>query len=329
MKKLVILLPLVFALALWGCASPEESQLETQAGKYIVTAGNGLKIFDVSEPTNPVEIASSFEGTYFTDVVVDSGKAYVSGDHGVYVFDLTDPENPTLEASAPLDVSAEKIAVFDHPSAGKLIAISSWDDDSFELLRAGDLSVLSSVTLGNGPKDFIVSGNNAYVCSDDGIYVLDISDPEDIKILGSWLEEDWAYNLYTIVLKDGKAICMGDEPTYIVFDVSNPASPTPIASRVISDAPQIRESIMRESRIFTIGFGVFSVELPEITLVSTSLSKDWGWGWDIAVDGNLAYFSADEPVIGIVDMSDPEHPTLVASVVEGFDNWQGIDIFKK
>ena len=71
---------------------------------YVYLAyGKSLRILDVSDPTNPTEVANHPFSVESKDVVVEGRYAYVITLNALIVFDITDPTNP-FEVASQVDV---------------------------------------------------------------------------------------------------------------------------------------------------------------------------------------------------------------------------------
>ncbi len=91
-----------------------DSYSSTDLSSFGKGTGNGLEIYDVTDPYAPLHLATektlgrlSIGANDFWDVTVSSGYAYLSSRYnGIYVFDVTDPSQPncvdiiTIEATA-------------------------------------------------------------------------------------------------------------------------------------------------------------------------------------------------------------------------------------
>jgi hypothetical protein len=62
---------------------------------YAVVKAGGLYVFDVSDPTAPVEIGSHIMTGWTWVVVISGNLAYIATDMGLHVVDVSDPAFPT------------------------------------------------------------------------------------------------------------------------------------------------------------------------------------------------------------------------------------------
>ena len=178
----------------------------------LITAANpdnGVQIIDISEPNNPLAISAVTDGAQFkelsgalgvtTVVIGDQVYALVAayGDSGVQIINISKPDTPT----ASDDIN---------------------DDLQTELSGA----VAVSVAVINGSTYAVVAAN-----ADDGIQILDISDPTDIKpvsqIAHGDIKLDGAFSVKTITIADKTyaLVSVYNHNSIQVLDISDPLNP--------------------------------------------------------------------------------------------------------
>jgi hypothetical protein len=160
---------------------------------YVVTAfrvGNGLFVFDVSNPRNPVQVGSMIcdfpqplSCSTPVDIHVSGSYAYLA-DSGIVVVDITDPTKPVVVGEVKKDGT-------NNPGADYLWATGVFVSGSvayvteLDVLRVLDIRdfdnpvLLGSVTIpctwGGNAEQVQVSGSYAYVTNYDGLFVVDVS----------------------------------------------------------------------------------------------------------------------------------------------------------
>ncbi len=67
---------------------------------YLVSAATGLRVFDVSEPPDPVEVDTG-QDIYGEHMAVRDGYAYVAG-QGLDILDVSDPASPVIVGGTPV-----------------------------------------------------------------------------------------------------------------------------------------------------------------------------------------------------------------------------------
>lgn len=113
--------------------------------------GNGMDIFDVTDPSNPKHVSTSkIDGRYYyslhdfweTEVSYANGKYYaylVNTYNGVYVYDVTDPEAPVRLAHITVPVSPTALT---HASRAVL---TSWDQTKEGRSPIGSIAVKDGI----------------------------------------------------------------------------------------------------------------------------------------------------------------------------------------
>jgi len=105
-------------------------------GYAYVADGRGLRVVDISDPTNPAEVGFYDTPGYAYDVAVAGGYAYVADGRGLRVVDVSDPSNPTEVGFYDTPGSAADVAV-----AGGYAYVADWNGGLLILrFTGGDLS---------------------------------------------------------------------------------------------------------------------------------------------------------------------------------------------
>jgi len=188
----------------WGSASSAELPGEPQdvfvSGNYAYLAGSKtpplLAVVDVSNPSRPIVRSSIPEGG--KSIHVSGGRAYVAAPTGLTVYDVSDPDELVLIGSTS-DLASSPSAI--HVSGNRAYVTM----ESSNSLVVYDISnPAAPVTLGSSPTgslerpvSVVVSGDHAFVASEgqatsaenNGVVVLDISDPASIEVRGTTVEE--------------------------------------------------------------------------------------------------------------------------------------------
>ncbi len=147
---------------------------------FVVNSGaNLLMVYDVSNPANPTQVGSAFTGNFPAFVAVDESHAYVKSNNDLEVFEISEFGNPSLVGSLPIGQ-----ATIDMAKAGDYVYILEFE--FARLLMIYDVSNPASPTqagfavLDDFPRCVAVSGNFAYVSSNNREEVYDVSDPSNV-----------------------------------------------------------------------------------------------------------------------------------------------------
>jgi hypothetical protein len=243
---------------------------------YVLSYTNpaGLRIYDVSNPVDPVFMGAINTSCVGIDMDVVGNYAYIASHScGLYIIDVSNPANPTLVAS--------------HSGPGNYYSVTANETNAFvTYCHNGFLSI--DVTdpynpWGNNPITTSYCGfgstiNDNYVYAligMSGFRIFNISDPNNPSFEGEYTEGEYGYGIYydndRIYFADG--YYLGQEYGFKIVDVSNPTNP-----------------------VFVGG-----AETPDQEL-------------NIATNGNYAYVSCTDGNLRIFDISDETNPIEAISV---------------
>ena len=187
-------------------------------------------------------------------------------------------------------------------------------------------------------------GDFAYLCRNDTLVVLDVSDPAAVTPLGSVQLPDNGYDLvvsgslaYVAAWDAGLAIVDVSDPNapllvggydttgaargvaldaggraYVahyngmeILNVSNPASPLRLGGTTgVTEAVEVVGSLAYLARGNS-GLGIYDVSNPALPRGKGGLSSIGGYAEDLDVEGTLAYVAADYQGLIVIDVSDP------------------------
>ncbi len=191
-------------------------------------------LVDVSQPALP-RVLTSLEINGANDVHIVYPLAYLgSRTSGFYILDVSDPDSVVQVGHS--EVNAWGIDV-QFPYA--YLAIEHWDNDGLKVLDVSDPD--SIVEHGYFPilatYDVFVDGTIAYVASAfDGVYIIDVSDPENPESLSRVP----AYDLVSDVHASGNYLYIADGYAGVnVVYVEDPAHPVEVAYSLAGYGNQI------------------------------------------------------------------------------------------
>lgn len=166
--------------------------------------------------------------------------------------------------------------------------------------------------------DVAVSGNCAYVLSgsnSDSLQVVDVSDPENLRILGSVQVEPWnAYTSARAVAASGTHVCVADDLNGIVM--VNATVPEHPEVEAILDTPghavdvAVLGSYVGVADITScLIVDISTPSAPQI-LGSVATSDNVS---GVALSGSHAFIANYLHGLQVIDIADPTHPTIVGS----------------
>lgn len=290
---------------------------------YVTIGGGGLHIVDIANPSEPVEVGftNAVEGP--DDVAVDDNYAYVTENYGLGIVNVSDP-------SAPV-----KSGFQETPSIARHVAL----DGNYAYVATGG-SGLRIVNLGDPAQPFEsgyfvmpgeglgvdVDGNYVYYL-DEGLHVIDVADPANPA--GKGFYRDWSGQDIEVAEKYAY-ISAGDETgggRLHIIDVGDPEAPAETASfpmtepatgvAISEDLAYVayRSNIIEEP-YFDSGLRVVDITNRAIPAGAGHYDTA-GTGFDVATDGNYAYFADANGGLLILAYSDiaPEHGRILIDKV--------------
>ncbi len=165
---------------------------------------NQIHVFDVKDPEEPAQKSSvSVEnGGDIETAFVESNRLYLGMPDGVLIYSLDNPERPRLEGRYEHLTGCDPV-VADGGRAYATVRSGSRCNNRMPVnqLHVIDLSNASTPrSIGNfqlsNPHGLGIDGNLAFICDGDaGLKILDVTNPQGIRILGSENTSGRAYDL--------------------------------------------------------------------------------------------------------------------------------------
>ncbi|MBT7617435.1 MAG: T9SS type A sorting domain-containing protein [Calditrichaeota bacterium] len=185
---------------------------------FVADGESGLRIFDISDQENIVELGSVDTDGEALSVYVIGDFAYVcDGPGGLVIINISDPENPSMAASYDSPGIAYYVYVIgDH-------AYIADGESGLLIINISDLENLQLIGTYNTPGVAIyVTVIEDYVYLADmngGFFVINISDPQNPALAGTIDTEGTVYNFHII----GNYVFMVDgDGGVLIIDISDP-----------------------------------------------------------------------------------------------------------
>jgi len=320
---------------------------------YLAAGTDGFLIYDVYNPTMPINVGSyTGAGIDIRGIVLDpaNSRAWVASYcKTVYCLDISDPTNPSLVKSFPLDRTDAGVLQTDigtefenFPDLDPIDMILS-DEGAYLYVgnRKGGLQIFSTSAITDtcsirtvteiAYPDCSVVGLTAkakmiFACyASRGVKAIDITDPLSASIVGTSTSD---YNSrYTDIAVDGNTAFATSTGTGIeVFDISNPNS-----LQLIRTIPTIigYGGFGTHSLALKDGFAyifhhksslneddsksLFKVDLNTPVGIGMTSSVDVPGATGIAIQGDYAYVAAGESGLKIYDITTLQEPKLLSS----------------
>jgi len=293
LRRGVLLIPLMICVAFVARAEHcidyatqtlhVEATLDFLGGKHVsvdgnraYTSGQGLRIYDITNPVAAVFLGSLSRIPYDDGAIQIAGDlAYVAGWIALAIFDVSNPAAITLRGDAPISgptslalhssfayvggsggVSVVDVSLPDSPAiVGLLTGMNVFD----VVVRDGRLYVSSGVGLriydlvdpaspaflgsldatAAGNRDLDVAGGRAFTASIDGFRVLDVSNPS-VPAAMAFIPWD-SYSFYYDLIADGDRVYVTHQHEAYwsmvdLYDVSQPNLPAHVGSCRLPDS---------------------------------------------------------------------------------------------
>ncbi len=291
----------------------------TVAGHYafVGTGYAGLSIVDVSEP-EAASVVGVWQGRVqqqVTDVVVQGDRAVAADVNGIFVLDVANPHAPeAISTMLPLDGVSDL----------------AWLGDSIYAptsrgLRIADLSGVAGPTI-VGAIDWptrttalSVSGTRAAVsASTTDVYLLDVENPDEPRVVGLWSTPPDGYTAYpgVLLLDDNRLFVVGVFEVWIV-DVSDAANPRLIGT-INLGRPTTSLALNGDTLFLSDydGLTAFDVSTPT---APHELGRLEGMARCMQYAHGYLFALADQD-LRVIDVADPTRPVLVGSLAGRFNS---------
>jgi hypothetical protein len=282
-----------------------------------VMPDSGLKVFDVSDPVNPVQLGHI--ALSVNNIAVSGNMVYVTaaeivdiflGPSKLYTLDLSDPTAPRIvNAYGPPGLARNQIAL-----AGGYVLLANWNQG----LELVDMSAAPPKAVGRylppvgGLNDLALANTTAYlVAHDSGLHVADVSAPRAPRIISSAAISG---TLGNIAVAGDFAYLTTHEGELVIVDVAKGTSPRE-AGRLRIGKCTPYDVAAADGYIYVLcGNELVIVDAKRpATPVVGRFSMAFGGGRQIAVSGGYAYVAAYYAGLVVIDVSEPRHPTQAAS----------------
>ena len=291
---------------------------------YLADQQNGLWRLD---PTSPPDVTPTgfYRFPELTTFAVDGPQAIVAnGKRTLRLLDLSDPKQPRMRGERTLPAPATDVHL-----AGSYAYVTAQerglriiDVSNPDAPREGAAYVPDRKPQAQADTEFryypnppsawalTVSGDTAFVSFDDGIHVLDLSDPTRPRRIGRY---DHTERAMQTALRDRLLFAAFDDGLRII-DVSNPAAPKQVG---MLDTPSYARAIaLDDDRLYlgdlTGGVLVVDVSDPTAPQLLARVPLERSRVVDVAYDGDGHVFVAGTSGgLRVIDVSDPHAPRLL------------------
>jgi len=280
---------------------------------YVADHNAGLRVVDVSNPANPMEVGFYHTPGNVEAVAVAGDYAYVAAG-GLRVVDVSDPTTPVEVGFYEHGGSVAVAGIYAYIASGNSLRVVDVSDP-FNPEEVGFYDTLAST------KGVAVAGDYAYVVfaaeGGSSLQIIDISTPSNPRKVGSWsvgLIEDVAVvggHAYVVILDAGMW----------VVDISTPTNP---GEAGFYDTPGYANGVDvvgGYAYVTNLWADVIAVRggLRVVDILVPANPRRVGSYYthadvqDVAVVGDYAYVATVYSGLRVVDVSNPSNPTWEGS----------------
>ena len=310
-----------------GVASPNSIFV---SGKYAYVVNNGnanISVVDVSNPSAPVQIATTSVGGSPKSIYVSGRYAYVanSSANSISVVDISNPTAPRQIATTSVDAGPFSIYV-----SGRYAYTANNSVASISVIDISNPSApvqIATTSVGTNPDSIYVSGRYAYVSNQSAntISVVDVSTPALPRQVGSvsvGLNPQAIYvsGRYAYVANGGDTEDPSTSSTISIVDISNPSAPVQISTAAVGPIPSSIYVSGRYAYVSNAGsnnnISIVDISNPSAPIAVASAAVGQA-PFSIYVSGRYAYTANNSSNnISVVDISGTEVSSLIAHSAE-------------
>jgi hypothetical protein len=319
---------------------------------YIADGNMGLRVIDVTNPQNPMEIGFIQTSEFTKDVQVDGDYAYLAnGKDGIWVVNISNPEQPaaigyydTPGGASGLDFENSIVYVADSDRGMRVInvqvpqipnEIGFYEDprDVHYVEASGDFAYVTDGNRGfrsidvsdpmnqkvvgfydqlPQPKGLYVRESVSYIANATGLSVFDVNDPQNINLLGSINSPGTGEN---VVVHNGFAYLADGDFGMRIIDVSE--SSHLIDAGFLDTLGYARGIAFMDGHVLIAdgahGLHIVNVEDNNSPITSSTI-EEFKDAKDVIVDSSTAYIANGEYGLAIANVSDPGNPEILAEI---------------
>jgi hypothetical protein len=267
---------------------------------YMACMSDGLRIMDVSDPSNPKEAGACDYKRQGGGLVVSGKYAYgVDGDR-LSIFDISSPRSPYRVADLDLPCASGIAVRMPYAYVSGMKSVANTTRAILTIIDISDPfepSIVSSYVCAYKARYYgtpALSGNYVYLGLEDfsqgeddrrsGFRVIDVSDPRNPREVYIGISSITGSYSGLVIVREDYAYLTGD--MLRIFDLSNPAFP----SLVVSYGLRCDGIALSGDYAYLNWDKLWIIDISNIYRSSTTgVFYQGEWGKGVAVSGNIAY----------------------------------------
>lgn len=266
-------------------------------GNYAYLTGNGLRIFDISNPQNPIEVfCKSSPSFVLSDAVMIYDHAYIPrGRDGFQVLDVSDPSTliETGNYRPRKSIQLQPLPSFKLTAETRMVsAIAVHDDYAFV-------------------AENLLGTDSFY---DGLINVFDISKPHKPQLVNTYTMPN-NIGVQRLFISENYLLATAsymDNPSAVMLDISEPTAPMEVTTPAL---PNGLVAFFKSYAFFATGpsgLKVWDFSNPAMPIQHTWNDLNYGYTTKVVISGAYAYFATMYGGFRIVDITDPANPVTIS-----------------
>jgi hypothetical protein len=284
-------------------------------GSYLYSVRDfiGLRVFDVSNKSNPISVSSRTVNSGLMLVTAKNNFAYVQTfSDGLLIFDVSNPLNPQLRSTCyGLDIAYGILVTSDFAYvctvSNGLEIVSLANSYNPYIIGEFDFGTFSET------ENVVLQDDIAFIAnSNDGLEILNISDPSNpIKIS----EYDDGEEILDVTLKDNYAILASHYEGLKILNLSDLSNPMRVAWN--DGSGLLRSVYTDEDYIYAVntfaGTEIYSISDILNPIKEVTISNNGYGAYHVIIRNNLLFIAGGGNGLQIYNIGDPLSPLFVGN----------------
>lgn len=285
-------------------------RLERVGNMLFASAGDYLKVFDISQFDRPIGLDNIDCGNTPADLAVIENYVFVLGD-SLQVIDATSPDS-LVRIAAVLDYGF-RLAV--NPVSFVALTVSHTSLRVYDIADPDEPQIAAILLIeGSNRSDVAAFGEAAYVLTRTELQIYDLSDPFRTELFSALPMQSIAASCLEVI-DDTLYVLM--DGTIHVYELTFPLQPVEIGEGLV-DLSQRSNRLTKSDTMLTMAgadnqycfASIADMENP----VAYAPFQPGNWPRDAVVQGRQALFGVQRDDFILIDFSNPENPVVLDTI---------------
>jgi len=255
---------------------------------YLANYNDGLRIYDITDPTSPQSVGHIDDGGIAYGIYVSGAYAYLAnGTDGLRIYDVSDPTSP--QSVGHIDNGGTAYGIYVSGSYAYL-ANNTGGLRIYDVTDPTSPQSVGNIDDGGNAYGIYVSGSYAYLANfSDGLRIYDITDPTSPQSVGHIDNGSYASDIY---VSGSYAYLANLDDGLRIYDITDPSSPQSVGH--IDNGGQANGIYVSGSYAYLAnyagGLRIYDITDPT-SPQSVGHIRDEGYANGIYVSGSYAYLA--------------------------------------